>query len=484
MPDASPYDVAVIGAGFGGLGMAVRLRRAGERSFVVLERSGGVGGTWHDNVYPGASCDVPSHLYSFSFRQQVWERRYATQPEILRYLERLVAAERLEPHLRLGADLCSAVFDADAGVWRLGGGEVVTARAVVSAVGQLNQPALPDIPGRERFGGPSWHSARWDHDTDLAGRRVAVIGTGASAIQFVPEIARRAGRVHVFQRSAPYVVPRPDRPYGPRERRLYARLPLLQDIDRLAIFLRGELLGSALVAPSRLRGLLERRWRAFMESQVADEALRERCVPDYELGCKRILFSNDWYPALQRANVDLVTDRIAEITPAGVVTADGRHREVDAIVYGTGFRSTAFLQPMRVVGLEGRELEVEWRDGAHAYRGVAVAGFPNFFMLYGPNTNLGSNSIVYMLEAQIGYVHQALRAMRRRRLRWLDVRPDVQEGYDRWVSERSRRTVWETGCRSWYTTSGRNTNNWPDLPMRYRRQLRRFRLRDYAVEAG
>ena len=476
------YDVAIVGAGFGGLGMAIRLRRSGAR-FVVLEQAGRVGGTWRENTYPGAGCDVPSHLYSFSFHPGRWARRYAGQAEILRYLEGLVDAYGLGPRIRFGAEVRAAEFDEAAGAWRLtlAGGDVLTAAAVVSSVGQLNRPALPDIPGRDGFRGPAWHTARWRHDCPLDGRRVAVVGTGASAIQVVPEIAERAGRVHVFQRSAPYVIPKPDRPYGALARALYAHAPLVRRADRLRIYLMGELLGAALVASPALRRTLEARWRAFMESQVADPELRARCTPDYVVGCKRILFSNDWYPALQRANVELVTQAVAAITERRVHTVDGAEREVDAIVYATGFQATGFLQPMRVTGLGGCDLHAAWRDGAEAYRGVAVSGFPNFFMLYGPNTNLGSNSIIYMLEAQIGYVDRALRALRRRRLRWLDVRAEVQAEFNRWVDALSGRTVWETGCHSWYTTGGRNTNNWPTFPFRYRRQMRRFDLRDYEV---
>ena len=479
MPD---LDVAIIGAGFGGLGMATRLQRS-DLSYVVLEKAAGIGGTWRENTYPGAGCDVPSHLYSFSFHQRSWPRRYSSQADILGYLEELTDAYGLRPRLRFRAGVVSAAFDEDRGRWRLalGDGEEVTARAVVSSVGQLNRPALPDIPGRERFRGPAWHSARWRHDCPLDGRAVAVVGTGASVIQFVPEIARQAARVHVFQRSAPYVIPKPDRAYGPGERRLYQAVPLLRRADRLRTYLLGELLGTALVGSPALRQTLERRWRTFMESQVQDEELRARCTPDYVVGCKRILFSNDWYPTLQLPSVELVTDPIDTITETGVATAGGAHREVDVIVYGTGFQATGFLQPMRVTGLGGLDLHEAWRNGAEAYRGVTVAGFPNFFMLYGPNTNLGSNSIIFMLEAQIGYVAGALASMRRHGLDWLDVRDDVQAEFNRWVAARSGGTVWETGCRSWYTTAGRNTNNWPTYPYRYRRQLRRFELRDYRV---
>jgi cation diffusion facilitator CzcD-associated flavoprotein CzcO len=479
MPDV---DVAIIGAGFGGLGMAARLRRTG-LSFAVLEQADRIGGTWRENTYPGAGCDVPSHLYSFSFHQRPWPRRYSGQADILRYLEEFAQAYELRPHLRFGAEVTAAAFEEDERHWRLSlsNGEEVTARSVVSSVGQLNRPALPDIPGRDRFQGPSWHSARWRHDVPLEGRRVAVVGTGASVIQFVPEIARRAARLHVFQRSAPYVIPKPDHAYGPAAQRLFQFVPLLRRADRLRTYLYGELLGAALLGSSALHRYLEGRWRTSMESQVADEELRARCTPDYVIGCKRILFSNDWYPTLQLPSVELVTDAISGITEAGVSTSDGAHREVDAIVYGTGFAATGFLQPMRVTGLDGRDLHDAWRGGAEAYRGVAVTGFPNFFMLYGPNTNLGSNSIIFMLEAQIGYVVRALTAMRSRRIDWMDVREEVQSSFNRWVETLSGRTVWETGCHSWYTVAGRNTNNWPTYPFRYQRQLRRFDLDDYRV---
>jgi cation diffusion facilitator CzcD-associated flavoprotein CzcO len=472
------HEVAIIGSGFGGLGMAVRLKRSGVRSLVILEKADEVGGTWRDNTYPGAACDVGSHLYSFSFRAGDWSRRFPSQPEILRYLGDVVREWGLRQHLRLGAEVTTITFDEAAAAWeiRLATGEVLTARAVVSSVGQLNRPALPEIPGRDRFQGASWHSARWDHAYGLDGRRVAVIGTGASAVQFVPEIAKRAAAVHVFQRSAPYVIPKPDRAEHP----LYRRLPGLARADRLRMFLIGELLGAALFGSARLRRLLESRWRVFMESHVHDAELREKCVPDYLIGCKRILFSNDWYPTLALPTVELVTERVTEITSGGVVTADGHERAVDAIVFGTGFQSTGFLQPMRVVGQGGRDLHAVWRDGAEAYRGVVVSGFPNFFMLYGPNTNLASNSIIYMLESQIAYVDRALRTMRSRSLRWLDIRRSVQDEFNRWIRSLSEHTPWTSGCHNWYTVAGgRNTNNWPTYTFRYRRALRRFDVRDY-----
>jgi cation diffusion facilitator CzcD-associated flavoprotein CzcO len=478
-----PYRVVVIGAGFGGIGMAIRLKQAGLDDFVVLDRAGDLGGTWRDNSYPGLCCDVPAHLYSFSFRPGRWSRRFPPREEILGYLHGLVAEYGLGPHLRFGAGVETAEFDERRAVWRLtlDDGDTVEAAAVVCAVGQLGRPALPDIEGREEFGGPWWHSARWNHDADLAGRRVAVVGTGASAIQFVPEIAKVAGQVDVYQRTPPYVLPKADRPYREAEQNLYDRLPLVRKADRLRLFLYGELLTSGFVLSPKLLAEPMRQWRRQLDTQIADPGLRAKCVPDYTMGCKRVVFSTDWYPALARPNVELVTDRIDRIARDGVVTADGTARAADVMVYGTGFRAPEFLAPMQVSGLGGRRLPEAWPDGAQAYLGITVAGFPNFFMLYGPNTNLGGNSIIYMLEGQIGYVLGALRALAAERLAWLDVRPEVQDRFNDWVQSASRTSVWETGCHSWYTVSGRNTNNWPDYTFLYRNRVRRFDLAAYRV---
>jgi cation diffusion facilitator CzcD-associated flavoprotein CzcO len=479
-----PYRVAVIGAGFGGIGMAIALKRAGIGDFVVLDRAADLGGTWRDNTYPGLTCDVPSHLYSFSFRPWRWSRRFPARDEILAYLHALAAEHGLTPHLRFGCGVVAAEFDERGAVWNLtlDGGGTLQAAAVVCAVGQLGRPAFPDIPGRDTFAGPSWHSARWNHDADLTGRRVAVIGTGASAIQFVPEIARTAAHVDVYQRSAPYVLPKADRPYTASEQALFDRLPVVRKADRLRIFLYGELLTSGFVlSPKLLAGPMQI-WRRHLRAQIADPALRARCVPDYLMGCKRVVFSNAWYPALTRPDVELVTDRIERIVPEGVITADGTARRADVIVYGTGFTAVDFLAPMRVTGAGGRPLAEAWRDGAQAYLGITVSGFPNFFMLYGPNTNLGGNSIIYMLEGQVGYVLAALRALQSERLAWIDVRPEVQEAFNSWVQSASRRSVWESGCHSWYTTaSGRNTNNWPSHTFLYRHRVRRFGLSAYRV---
>jgi cation diffusion facilitator CzcD-associated flavoprotein CzcO len=472
-----PYQVAVIGAGFGGVGMAIALKKAGIDDFVVLERAGDLGGTWRDNSYPGLTCDIPSQLYSFSFRSWRWSRRFPARDEILNYLRALIDEHGLRPHLRFGSEVAAAEFDERAASWNLtlAGGDTLQASAVVCAAGQLTRPALPEIPGRDTFAGPAWHSARWDHDTDLAGRRVAVIGTGASAVQFVPEIAKTAGHVDVYQRSAPYVLPKTDRPYRKAELDLFDRVPLARKADRLRVFLYGELLTSGFVTSPKLLAGPMALWRRHLRAQVADPALRAKCVPDYVLGCKRVTFSDDWYPALTRPDVDLVTDRIERITPDDVVTDGGTARPADVIIYGTGFRTTEFLTPMSVTGLGGQSLRDAWRDGAQAYLGITVSGFPNFFLLYGPNTNLGGNSIIYMLESQISYVLGALRALAAGRADWLDVRPDAQRAFSDWIAAASSRSAWVTGCHSWYTTaSGRNTNNWPSYTFRYRRRVRRF----------
>jgi cation diffusion facilitator CzcD-associated flavoprotein CzcO len=478
------YRAVIIGAGFGGIGMAIALKKAGIEDFVVVEQAAELGGTWRDNSYPGLTCDIPSQLYSFSFRPWRWSRRYPARDEILAYLRALVAEHGLGPRLRFGSGVATAAFDERGARWdlTLEDGSTLQAAAVICSVGQLGRPVIPDIPGRAEFAGPSWHSARWNHEEDLAGRRVAVVGTGASAVQFVPEIAKVASHVDVYQRSAPYVLPKGDRPYRDFELAMFDRLPAVRKADRLRIFLYGELLTSGLVVSQKLLAAPMAMWRHQLNSQIADPALRAKCVPDYVLGCKRVVFSNDWYPALTRPNVELVTDPIERIVSGGVSTVDGTTRPANVVIYGTGFKAADFLMPMQVSGLGGRRLRDAWQDGAQAYLGITVSGFPNFFMLYGPNTNLGGNSILYMLEGQIGYVLRALRALAAHKVAWLDVRPEVQEAFNSWVHKASHASVWETGCHNWYTTtSGRNINNWPSHTFMYRYRVRRFDLSAYQV---
>jgi cation diffusion facilitator CzcD-associated flavoprotein CzcO len=476
--------IVIIGAGFGGIGMAVRLRQEGYQDVVIVERSGGVGGTWRDNTYPGAACDIPSHLYSFSFHPGTWRRRFSEQPDILRYLEDVVRIHGLERQLRTSTEVESLVFDERSDQWevRLGGGEVLHADVVVSGVGQLNRPYVPDLPGLDGFAGPVWHSARWRHDVDLTGRRVAVVGTGASAIQFVPEVAKDAAHVTVFQRSAPYVMPKPDRVYDAAYRRRRARIPGLIRATRLIQYLRHEVVTHAFISSPRMVDTAYQLWEQHVRRQVPDPELRRLVTPGYTIGCKRVLISNDWYPTLMRDDVDLVASPVAKVTADAVVTEDGQEHACDAIVLGTGFRSTDFLMPMRVVGRDGRDLHEVWRTGAEAYRGITVAGFPNLFLLYGPNTNLGTNSILYMLESQFTYVLESLRALEREGLAWMDVTELAQTRYNEQIQQASEGTVWESGCTSWYTTpDGRNTNNWPAYTFQYRQLTKQVDLGDHLV---
>ncbi len=477
--------VAIVGAGFGGLGLGIQLKKAGIDSFTILEKADRVGGVWRDNSYPGLTCDVPSHLYSFSFEpNHAWSRRFPRRDEILEYLEGCARKHGIDEHLRLATEVVSAEFDPERGVWHIAtaDGERIDAEVLVTATGQLSRPVEPDIPGLDRFEGTRFHSGRWDHDFDLEGKRVAVIGTGASAIQFVPEIAPRVKQLHLFQRSAPWVVKKPDRPYGKRERALYRRAPWIQALSRLRVHLFYEFLILAFTRMQWLQRPFERGYERRVRKEIPDPELRERLIPDYPLGCKRVLLSNDWLHTLARPNVEVVTAPIREIEPNGVATEDGETREVDAIILATGFATTDFLAPMTVTGLGGRDLNDAWREGAEAYLGLAVAGFPNMFMLYGPNTNLGAGSIIYMLESQIGYVVDAVRELRRNGARYLDVRDDVQGGFNREIQERLSGTVWMAGCSSWYVTeSGKVTNNWPGITSEYRRRTRHVKLADYEV---
>lgn len=474
--------VAILGAGFSGLCMAVRLAKAGIRSFTIYEKSDGVGGTWRDNSYPGAGCDIPSHLYSFSFdRRPDWSRHYALQPEILRYLDDCVDRFGLRSKIRFGVEIVGARFDDAEALWHLRtrSGETFTADVLVTGLGQLNRPSVPEIPGLEQFTGTAFHSARWDHSSDLAGKRVAVIGNGASAVQFVPRIAPDVARLHLFQRSANWILPRNDAAYSAIAQRIFRSLPALEWMHRAAIYWALETRFLAMqnrtgrwVAP-----LVERAAMAHLEAQVPDADVRAKLVPDYPLGCKRVLISDDFYPALARANVEVVTSPIERFVRDGVVTADRRHRPVDTLIFGTGFESLSFLAPLEIEGRHGVRLGDVWRDGAEAYLGTAVAGFPNLFILYGPNTNLGHNSIVFMVEAQVGWAVRCVEELFRRDAGWLDVRREAMDAYNRDLQERMLDTVWMAGCHNWYkTASGKVTNNWPRFTFRYWLEMRKARF--------
>ncbi len=480
--------VCVAGTGFSGLGMAIKLQQEGIQDFVVLERASGVGGTWRDNTYPGCACDVPSHLYSFSFApNSEWSHVFSRQPEIRSYLERVTDEYGLRPRLHLGTDLESGVWDDEAMLWRLhtNRGEL-TADILVSGCGGLVEPALPQVPGIERFTGPAFHSARWDHSVDLSGKRVAVVGTGASAIQFVPAIQPEVAHLTVFQRTPPWIVPRPDRPITDRERALFRRLPAAQRAARAAVYWLREFNLLSFTRGGALRNLAEKQARKNLEDNVPDPELRAKLTPDYAIGCKRVLLSDDYYPALVQPNVSVVTTAVREVRPHSVVDGDGVEHEVDVIIYGTGFRVMDIPLAHRLTGTEGRTLADSWQDhGSEAHRGTTVAGFPNLFLLLGPNTALGHSSVVLMIEAQIGYVADAIRALDSYGVQALDVRRSAQDRYNAELQEQLDDTVWnQGGCRSWYRdANGRNFTLWPTHTFTFRKQMLRFDREAYELRA-
>ncbi len=486
-PSPRNDHILVVGSGFAGIGMGIRLLQAGIEDFTILEQADQVGGTWRDNHYPGAACDVESHLYSFSFAPNPdWSREFAPQKEILDYLERCVDDFGLRPHIRFGTAVTAARFDEDTGLWDVetDSDEHIQARVLVSGCGGLSRPSYPDIPGLDSFEGALFHSARWDHDVPLDGKTVGVIGTGASAIQIVPSIAETVQKLAVFQRTPPWILPKPDRAITPEERRRFRRLPFTQKLARYAQYWRHELFALGFVVDPRINRFGERFALKYLERSVRDPELRRKLTPDYTLGCKRVLLTNDYYPALCRDNVGVVTDGIQEIRPDGILTRDGTLHRLDAIICATGFSAAEAVAPFEVRGRGGRDLNDEWKDGAEAYKGTTVAGFPNFFMVVGPNTGLGHSSMVYIIESQVEYILGAVKTLRARGLKLMDVRRDVQNSYNRRLHARLDRTVWSTGCVSWYQTStGKNTTLWPGFTFEFRARTRRFDPTHYELVA-
>jgi cation diffusion facilitator CzcD-associated flavoprotein CzcO len=481
------HRIVIVGTGFSGLGMAIRLRQEGEDDFVLLERAGDVGGTWRDNTYPGCRCDVPSHLYSFSFAPNPsWSSTFSPQPEILDYLRDCADRYGVMPHIRFHTELRGADWDEDSQLWRIetSQGEL-TADMLIAAQGPLSEPSYPDLPGLERFEGKTFHSARWDHEHDLEGERVAVIGTGASAIQFVPEIQPKVARMHVFQRTAPWVMPHRNRPLRGWERALYRLFPPAQLAMRAAIYWARESFVLQFRRP-RLGKLVQNVALRHLNTQVEDPALREKLRPSYALGCKRILPTDAWYPALVKPNVELVTDGIREVRPRSIVSADGSEREVDTIVFGTGFHVSEIPIATRIRGRDGRSLSETWDGSPSAYKGSAVAGYPNLFFLVGPNTGNGHTSIVFIIESQIHYVLGALRALRRSGARTVEVRPEAQTAYNAEIDHMTEGTVWVSGgCKSWYIDrNGHNSILWPTFTWPFRQRLREFDEAAYALGAA
>lgn len=483
-PETSHFRVAILGTGFGGLGTAIRLTQVGERDFVLFERADDLGGTWRDNAYPGCACDVQSHLYSFSFAlNPSWSRAYSPQPEIWNYLRACAVKFGIVPHLRFGHDVKELRWEDGLRRWRIETSRgTFTADVVVSGVGGLSEPVLPTVRGLESFAGEAFHSARWNHEHDLRGRRVAVIGTGASAIQFVPKIQPLVSKLRLFQRTPPWILPRRDRAIGKSWRRLYEALPFAQRFVRNGIYASRELLVLGFMKPVIMQAA-QRLARAHLARQVRDPELRKKLLPSYTIGCKRVLLSDDYYPSIAQPNVDVVTKRIHEVRPSGIVTDDGTLHEVDTIVFGTGFNATDPPIAKHVYGRGGTRLSDAWEGSPKAYLGTSVSGFPNLFFLLGPNSALGHSSVVYMIESQIEQVLAALAFMRERDAISVEATASAQEAYVREVDADMRGTVWTSGgCASWYIDeTGRNSTLWPGFTFSYRRRLEKFVPEDHLV---
>jgi cation diffusion facilitator CzcD-associated flavoprotein CzcO len=479
------HHVIVIGTGFAGLGMAIRLLQHGMTDFVVLERAADVGGTWRDNRYPGCACDVPSALYSFSFElNPSWSCSFSSQREIWDYLRRCAQRYGVTPRIRFHHEVLAAAWEHSRHRWRVttNRGEL-SCDVLITGTGGLSEPKIPDLPGLESFQGKVFHSARWDLDYDLRDRRVAVVGTGASAIQFVPRIQPTVGSLTIFQRTPAWIMPRGERCIRDVEQRLYRAIPGLQRLVRAGIYCGRESLVPGFVMSPRLLTAAERIARAHLRRHIADPELRAKLTPEYTIGCKRILISNDYLPALTRPNVELIDSGITRLGVDWVQAADGTRREVDVVIFGTGFRVTEAPMATWIHGRDGRTLAEVWSGGAQAHRGTTVAGFPNLFMLVGPNTGLGHTSMIYMIESQIAYVLDALRYLHRSGAAAVEVRPEAQRAYNQTLQRRMRGTVWTTGgCASWYLDAhGRNTTLWPTFTWRFRRVTRAFRPAEYVI---
>jgi cation diffusion facilitator CzcD-associated flavoprotein CzcO len=489
--NALSVDVLIVGGGFSGLCMAIKLRQAGEQSFLLIEKSDDIGGTWYDNRYPGCACDIPSHLYSFSFELSPdWTRMYPGQKEIHDYLKRCVEKYGLGPHIRLKTRFCEAVWNEKDKLWLISAHEAsgaslrINARVLVSGMGGLHVPHIPKLPGIERFAGPSFHSSQWEYNVDLSGKNVAVVGTGASAIQFVPQIAPKVGKLYLFQRTPPWIVPRLDYAFSEKAKRRFRRFWLARWGFRQYIFWRQEFRVLGFLGNQFVRGKATQIATHHLFRRVKDPQVRTALTPKYELGCKRVLVSDDFYPTMNRENVELVTSGIREVRARSIVTVDGSERPVDVLIYGTGFRATEPLIGARIIGRGGVEIHDAWRERMNAYYGITVSGYPNFFVLLGPNTGLGHNSIILMTEAQVRYVMSCLKLMKRVKKDAIEVREETQKQFVADVYERLKGTVWQSGgCKSWYqdTRTGENTTLWPGTVIEYVRRTRHAAAADYTL---
>ncbi len=484
--DVPEVEVAIVGSGFSGLCMGIKLKQAGIENFVILEKDAVFGGTWRVNNYPGAACDVPSHLYSFSFAQNAdWSRKFPLQSELLTYTEQVVENYDLMRHIRLDSALEGADYDEGKGYWRVRTcqGEFTT-KSLVFATGPLSPPGEAEVAGLENFRGKMFHSAQWEHDYDLRGKRVAVIGTGASAVQFIPEIVKQVAQLDLYQRTPPWVIPRPDRAISAFERWMLRRVKPLQALYRGLTYLHYESRYLAFAKWPILMRAIEWKARRHIARQIPnDPALRKKVTPTYTAGCKRLLLTSDYYLSLARSNAEVLIDGIREVRADSVVTGAGEERPVDAIIFATGFDVEHALGSIVVRGRGGRLLSDAAQGGLEAYKGTALAGFPNLFMITGPNTGLGHNSMIYMIESNVRYVVQAIRTVREQGLQSLEVKPEVSRKYNDAIQKRLQGTVWSSGCKSWYLTeSGKNNTLWPGFTFEYRSITRSFDHAAYHLE--
>lgn len=475
--------IAIVGAGFSGIAMGIALKRAGIDSFTIFEKASDLGGTWRQNTYDGLACDVPSHLYCYSFEPKPdWSRSYAPQKEILEYIRHCAKKYGVYGHIRFDTEITAAQFEENTGLWTLTSNASLpfSAGVVVWAQGPLNKPVRPEVPGMDRFSGEMMHSAGWRQDYDFTGKRVAVVGAGASAIGVVPAVARKASQVYVFQRSPAWVMPKFDRAFSAREIERFRRYPFLSKLLRGAIYWFIEVYGPMLIYKSWLNRIPEAVGKAHIRKHIKDPELRRQLTPTYSIGCKRTLYSDDYYPAFARDNVRLLTQEIAALTPSGVVARDGERLDVDAIVWCTGFNTSFATSITPIRGRGGRLLSQSWVEGDVPYKGVATHGFPNLFALVGPNTGPGHTSVLVYLEAQVNYVLQIVKALRQQDLATVDVRAEVQDRYNASIQRRMKNTTWLTGCSSWYLADhGRNLTLFPGLNCEYRLRLRRFEPTEY-----
>jgi len=478
--------LVIIGAGFAGICMGIHLKKAGIDDFVIIEGEDGAGGTWRVNTYPGAACDVQSHLYSFSFEPYPkWSRMFGLQDEILEYQEYCCEKYGLYLHCEFNTFVESATFNDRKGTWTVetSGENTYEAQFVISGSGGLSKPAYPDIQGTESFKGPKFHSAQWDHSVDLKGKRVAVIGSGASAIQIVPAIIDEVEHLDYYQRTPSWVLPKPDREILDIEKSVFKAVPAVQQLYRSAIYALMESRALGFVVTPKLMTYAKLMGLRHINKYIKDPELRKKMTPEYEMGCKRILMSNDYYQAVSRDYVEVVSEGIASIDETGITTADGRHRPVDVIVYCTGFYASENVLQYEVYGKNGLDIKEAWKDGPEAYLGTVVSGFPNMFTIVGPNTGLGHNSMIYMIESQVNYIMEALRYTRKEKLQTIDVKADVQAAYNKEIQARLDRSIWASGCQSWYKTkSGKNTTLWPGFTFEFRARTLFFNARDFNKE--